>query len=206
MDDMDENQDDSEDPEEAGGEHATLDQVAEALAKLGPRDHGRIELVGRLMAVGTALSAGDLVNTAVERLLAGRRHWHRKETIVGCLARTMKSVVRDWWRRKQAIEITAEADALFVEDDNGEETGIVDRAASDDADPERALIARRAFDELKAALQDDKNTWEIALARAQGETPEDIRYAYDLTETEYDSALKRLNRALKRLKASGDRT
>jgi DNA-directed RNA polymerase specialized sigma24 family protein len=205
MDEVDD-QDDPRDPEDAGGEHATLDDVGEALERFGPKDWRRIELIGRRLAVGTSLDAGDLVNTAVERLLLGKRHWHRKETIVACFGRTMKSIVKDWWRRKQMVEIVTEADAPLVEDEDGDETGVVDRARSDDADPERVLIARRALDEVRAALEDDKDTWEIALAVAVGETPEDIRYAYELTKTQYDSALKRIRRALTRVRPPGDRT
>jgi len=205
MDELDD-QDGPEDPEDAGAEHATLDEVADALAKLGKTDHEKIELIGRRMAVGTFLAAGDLVNTAVERLLLGKRHWHRKETIVACFARTMLSIVQDWWRRRQTVEIVTEAEARFVDDDDGDETGIIDMAQSPDADSERVLMARQALGEVRTALADDKNTWEIAVARADGETPEDIRYACDLTEIQYDSALKRIRRALNKIRPPGDRT
>ena len=190
-----------------GGEHATLDEFADALAGLGKKDHDRIELIARKLATGTSLEAGDLVNSAIEGLLTpGRRHWHREETLIECVGRTMRSIVRDWWRRRQTVEIVTEADASFIEDDNGDEMGIIDRSRSEDPDQERVLIAREAIDEVRVALKDEKNTWEIALALANGDKPEDIRYAYELTETEYDSALKRIRRTLNKIRPPGERT
>lgn len=202
-----EDQDDQEDPDEKGGAHATVDEVAAEFARLGRQEWDRIELIARQLAKGSALDEGDLVNTVVERLLTpGRRRWHRKETIFGCLGRTMKSIVQDWWRRQQIVEIVTEADAPFLQDEDGDETGIIDRARSDDADPERLLMARQALEEVFAALKDDNNTLEIALALANGDKPEEIRYAYDLTETDYDTALQRIRRVRKKLRTPGGRS
>lgn len=201
-----EDQDDPDDPDPIGGEYATTEEVAAALRGLG-LDLGeltRIEAVARVFAFGSTLEYGELLNTAIVRLLAGQRHWHRKETIAQCLKRTMYSIVQDWWRRKE-IETIPEADADFLEDDDGGEVGVIDLAASDAPNAERLLIAREALGAVRGALEDDKHTWEIAEAIALGETPADICYAFELTETKYDSAVKRIWRRLNKIRAVGDR-
>jgi DNA-directed RNA polymerase specialized sigma24 family protein len=131
------------------------------------------------------MEAGDLVNTVVERLLTpdGQhcRHWHRKETLVGCIYRTMKSVVRDYWRRQQ-IPMVA-----------------INEAAAGhhaDPDPEAQSIAREELLSVLRTLSDEDNTAAIALRLAGGDSPAEIRKRFNLTATAYDSALKRIRRRL----------
>jgi len=140
------------------------------------------------------MEAGDLVNTVVERLLTSdgrhRRHWHRRETLPGCIYRTMKSIVRDYWRRQQIPMIVISEGAAGH------------RA---DPDPETQSIAREELLGVLKALGDDDNTAAIALALASGHSPAEIRKNFSLTETGYDSALKRIRRRLLKHQSSGGR-
>jgi hypothetical protein len=121
----------------------------------------------------------DLVNTVVERLLTPtgqrRRRWHRQETISACFARTMRSIVWDWWRRRQIVNFVA------IGGDDGDT--VISRVPSPGPDPERELMAQQALDEVFTMLKDDKNTLEIALALASGGKPGEIRERYHLTQT-----------------------
>jgi len=173
-------------------DYAKVEEVAAALDGLSALDMDKLESQARILVRGTILDPGDLINTVVERLLSAdrdqRRHWHRKETLGACIYRTMKSLVRDHWRRQQ-LPLTPISDRVA--------------GVGEDPDPETQLIARQELLSLLTALSDEKETSAIALALANGHSPADIRQRFRLTETEYDSALKRIRRRMLKYKVSG---
>jgi DNA-directed RNA polymerase specialized sigma24 family protein len=185
--------DQGSDPGDSERDYATVEEVAAELARLSPSDLDKFELQASILVRGTRMEPGDVINTVVERLLTRdkdhHRHWHRKETIAGCFYRTMKSIVRDYWR-KQQIPMIAISDGA---------AGL--RA---DPDPEVQLIARDELLEVLKTLGDDDNTSAIALALASGDSPDEIRKRFGLTETGYDSALKRIRRRILKHKKSGE--
>src|SRR5688572_22989509 len=89
-------------PSDGEEDYATLNEVVAALGRLSSSELDKIELRARVLVRGTTLQPGDVINTVVERLLTrdGKhgRHWHRKEAFSDCISRTMKSIVRDYWR------------------------------------------------------------------------------------------------------------
>jgi DNA-directed RNA polymerase specialized sigma24 family protein len=177
---------------ESEAEYATVQEAAAGLARLSPSELDRIELRARLLVRGTMMESGDVINTVVERLLMrdGRygRHWHRKETLTDCFHRTMKSIVRDYWRHQQTPMVA-----------------ISDTAAGHqaDPDPEVQLLARDQLLQVLKALGTDDNTAEIALALAGGSLPAEVRKHFELSETGYESALRRIRRRLLKHKMSG---
>jgi DNA-directed RNA polymerase specialized sigma24 family protein len=170
--------------------HRSLEEVAAALEQLSRsrQEQDRIERRARILVRGMAMGPGDLVNIVVELLLSQRRHWHRQETLSACFYRTMNRVRQDYWRREQQAMVAVNEAAAGRRDDPG---------------PERWLSAREELERILELLSDDQNTCAIALAVANGETPAAIRERYGLTETAYDSALKRIRRKLMKEKASG---
>jgi DNA-directed RNA polymerase specialized sigma24 family protein len=177
-----------EDSGNADPEHRSLREVAAELERLPRAEQDKIERRARILVRGTAMGPGDLVNTVVRLLLMERRHWHRQETISTCFYRTMNSVRQDYWRREQQ-----------------EIVGVNDAAAGlrYDPGPERRASAREELERVLKLLSDDRNTCEIAVAMASGEKPAEIRERLGLTETEYDSALKRIRRKLMKDRAPG---
>jgi DNA-directed RNA polymerase specialized sigma24 family protein len=177
---------------DASSEYATLEEVAAALENLSRSELDRIELKARHSVRGTDISPHELVNTVVERLLTRDgdhgRHWHRKETLTQCFERTMKSIVRDHWRHRQ-VTMTAVSDGAA--------------GLREFPDSETQLIARQELDAVLTMLSDDGQTSAIALALAKGHTPAEIRKQFGLTETEYDSALRRIRRRILKRKSSG---
>lgn len=179
---------------DCGGSHsdyATVEEVAAELAALSASGLDRIEARAHILVRGSTIEPRDLINTAVERLLArdeqGGRHWHRKETLADCIYRTMKSIVRDHWRRQQLPIIAVSAGAAGLREE---------------PDPEAQTIARQELLAVLNTLHDDDSTSDIALALASGHSPKEIRQKFGLTETDYDSALKRIRRRILRYKAS----
>jgi RNA polymerase sigma-70 factor (ECF subfamily) len=175
-------------------DYATAEEVAAELARLSqsPPELGKIELRARTLSRGTTMDPGELINTVVERLLirCGRhgRHWHRKEALADCFYRTMKSIVRDYWRRQKTPMVAVSAGAAGLQTD---------------PDPELQLIARDELQELLKALDDANDTAAIALAIASGSSPAEIRRRFGLSETDYDTALKRIRRKILKHKTSG---
>jgi DNA-directed RNA polymerase specialized sigma24 family protein len=182
------------DPGDNSCDYATVEEVAIELAALSASALGKIELQARTLVRGTGMDPGELINTVVERLLSRDgehvRHWHRKEIFASCLYRTMKSIVRDRWRRQQIpiIVISEEAAGL-----------------RSDPTPEAQLIARQELLEVLRILGNADNTSAIAVALASGHSPDEVKQRFGLTQTDYDSALKRIRRRILRHKASGGR-
>ena len=96
----------------------------------------------------------------------------------------MRSLVQDWWRREQRPVVAANDTSAGLREEPG---------------PHRTSAARQALADLSTILKDDKSTLEIALAIAAGQTPAELRAHYHITETEYDTVLKRIRRALQKL-------
>jgi hypothetical protein len=70
-------------------------------------------------------------------------------------------------------------------------------------DPEKQVLAQRELREILSALNDDKGTQDFALARARGHSRAEIKKQFNLTDTTYETALKRIQRAVQRRKSSG---
>ncbi|HYH23369.1 MAG TPA: hypothetical protein VD995_32540 [Azospirillum sp.] len=195
-----------DEPDDLGGNHATIDEVADALRALTDVDYRNLMRSARIRAYGmTGQTAEDLLHTAIGRLMAGQRKWKRGVPFLAVIRGTLRSLAMDWWRGVETAKVLPEADLAFQadEDEDDVQLGVIDRAADAYPDAEQQLIARQELEAVKAAFQDDKMTWEIALALANGDSPETIRYAYDLTETQYDSALKRIWRLKRTLSPGG---
>jgi DNA-directed RNA polymerase specialized sigma24 family protein len=184
----------SDPSDSSSGDYATVEEVAAELAQLSPAALDKIEAQARVLVRGTDIGPGDLVNTVVERLLTRDgdhgRHWHRKETLASCIYRTMKSIVRDHWRRQQIAMTAVGASAAWLQEV---------------PDPEAQLIARQVLQAVLTSLGDQDVTSAIAIAVASGRTPAEVRRRFGLTEAGYDSALKRIRRRILKLKASGGR-
>ena len=178
-------------------EYRSEAELREELSKLTEAEAKRLIGIARYRGIGTFLVAEDLFHTSIERLLEGRRRWRKDESLAQCVARTVKSLVMDRWRRQKRVSIRAETDL-------GEaEAGALEATAYDVPSVERVLIARQEVEEIKAVLKDDKNTLEVAMMVAEGESPAEIREAYGLTQTQYDTLLKRIVRARKKMQKTG---
>jgi RNA polymerase sigma-70 factor (ECF subfamily) len=182
---------DDEEPDSGADQsaYATVDEVAAELSRLSRSELQRMVLQAKTLIRGTDLEAKELINTVLERLLTRdgdrRRHWHRKETLAGCVYRTMKSIVRDHWRR---LQIPMHA--------------INDSAAGlqSEPNPEVQLVARQELLEVLRTLDDSENTAAIALELASGHSPGEVKKRFGLSDTDYDSALKRIRRRILRYK------
>ena len=104
---------------------------------------------------------------------------------------TMRSVADEYWRvarRERPILVTADGTALEQADDSSE------------ADPERAAAAVQALagNGLDRLFAQDAVVLNIMAGLAEGLSAAEIRFRYRMTASVYDTARRRMRRALLR--------
>lgn len=170
--------------------------LAAEVAALGDADVLRLRAIARLRARGLpGLDDRDLFNEAMLRLLDGSRARPPDVPLVAVLASTMRSVAHDFWRRHRrersvVLRPGAEAHELAV-------------LQPDPApDPERVAAAVQALGDIDRLFARDIVASQIVAGLALGLTAEEIRERYGLSGTAYDTARRRMRRAL--LRRDGD--
>ncbi len=157
--------------------------VGAALAALSEDDLLRLRALARLRAraLPGGLSWSDLLHEAVLRALAGSRPWPPGVPLLAFLAGVMRSLCDEHWRhhRRQA--------ALPALDESGR-----------CYDPERACAAAEALATIHRLFASDAGAMTVITGLIGGMTAEEIRGHYGLTAIEYDTARKRIRRALLR--------
>ena len=164
--------------------------VARAIAELSEGDLLRLKVLARLRARGLpgGIAWTDLLHETVVRALSGARRWPPDVPLMAFLAGIMRSVCSEHWRRAQRerqILVAAEAGDDMADN-------------SPAADPERLVAAAEALSAIYRRFAEDATVLKIMTGLAEGLSAREIRHRHGLTETEYDSARKRLRRAVLR--------
>jgi DNA-directed RNA polymerase specialized sigma24 family protein len=162
-------------------------EIARTLAALSEIDLLRLKAIARLRARSLPRDVGwsDLLNEAVARALDGTRQCPPGIGIVAFLAGIMRSIASEHWRR-----LRREAGIFELSGDDAE--GEADPAP----DPERTLAALQALAILDQLFAGDLAASQILAGLAGGLPAREIREMYGLSETDYDSARKRMRRLL----------
>jgi DNA-directed RNA polymerase specialized sigma24 family protein len=164
--------------------------TADAIAMMSDSDLLRLKALARLRARGLAgLAWTDLLHEAVVRALDGSRVWPPGISLVTFLAGAMRSICDEHWRR-----IGLERRILVT---SGNE-GAHEADHSPAADPERILAGGQALAALCGLFGHDEIVMKILVGLAEGMSALEIRRVHGLTETEYDTARRRMRRALLR--------
>ncbi len=156
--------------------------IARAIRGLGATDRLRLEAIARLRAraLPEGLGWADLLHEAIRRALDGARAWPEGVPLVAFLAGIMRSVWSEQLRRPVA-------------------TVMLDDALPDPApDPERVLAAAEAVGNLYRLFSGDLPVLRILGGLADGLSAAEIRRRTGMPATEYDSARRRMRRALLR--------
>ncbi|WP_237480047.1 RNA polymerase sigma factor [Lichenibacterium dinghuense] len=170
--------------------------LAAKVANLGDADLLRLRAIARLRARGLpGVDGSDLFNEAVLRLLDGARARPEGVSLVAVLAMAMRGVAHDHWRRHRRER------PIMVRPDGG--AGEVERQADPAPDPERVAAAVRALADIDRLFARDAVALQIVAGLAAGLTAEEIRSRYGLGATAYDTARRRMRRALLRRGADG---
>lgn len=157
--------------------------IRAALAALPETDLLRLRAVARLRAraLPGGVSWSDLLHEAVVRALAGTRPWPPGVPLVAFLAGVMRSLCDEQWRRRRL------QDSLPVPE-----------SASLADDPERAYAASQALAAIHRLFASDTAATKVITGLLGGMTPEEIRCHYGLSAVEYDTARRRMRRAMLR--------
>lgn len=167
----------------------TVDQttvdVARAIRALSDTDLVRLKALARLWSRGLPGGLGwtDVLNEAIVRVLDGSRRWPPGVPLLAFLSGVMRSICDEHWRhaRRELREDDAAADE-----------------AETSPDPERTLAAAQALEAIHQLFARDPCALKIIAGLAEGLTADEIRRRYGLSEREYDTARKRMRRALLR--------
>lgn len=169
--------------------------LAREVAALVDADLLRLGALARLRARGLpGLEGADLLNEAVLRLLDGARPRPPGVPLVAVLAMTMRGVAHDHWRklrRERPMLVPAPDDAAARQAD-----------PSPGVDPERATAAAQALADIDRLFARDVVALQVIAGLGEGLAPVEIRRRYGLSATAYDTARRRMRRAL--LRRDGD--
>jgi RNA polymerase sigma-70 factor (ECF subfamily) len=155
----------------------------------------RLKAIARIHARGLPpdVSWSDLLQEALARVLNGSRQVPNDIPLEVFLSGVMRSIRGEYWRRMQR-----DAQHRRASEDSQEtaanEADVLDPAP----DPERALLAQQELEAIGTLFADDPIALQIIVGLGDGLSAEEIRAACGLTKTEYDSARKRMRRALLR--------
>jgi len=178
-------------------DHRVLNTAEAALAlKLISRmDFLRLKAIARWHARGLPpdVAWDDLLQEALTRVIVGSRRKPEGVSMVAFLAGIMRSLRAEHWRRVRGGPGSRETLRIDHQD--------LSRAAAlrdPAADLEHALIAREQLVAIEQLFTGDPVALRILAGLAEGHSAAQIRAALKISKTEYDSARKRMRRALLR--------
>jgi RNA polymerase sigma-70 factor (ECF subfamily) len=168
--------------------------IARAIQSLSEGDLLRLKALARLRARSLpGVEWADVLNETIMRALSGTRRWPPGVPIISFLAWSMRSVCDEYWRktrRERRVIVSSEDTRTTWPPDQADE--------APDADPERTAAAVQMLAVLDALFAQDETALKIIAGLEDGLSAAEIRLRYGLSETEYDSARKRMRRTLLR--------
>jgi DNA-directed RNA polymerase specialized sigma24 family protein len=170
-------------------------ETALALNLVSRMDFLRLKTIARLHARGLPpdVTWDDLLQEAFTRVLVGSRRQPQGVTMVAFLAGVMRSLRSEHWRRARRGLGSREV-RIDQQRDLSREVALHDPAP----DPERSLIARQELSAIERLFAGDPAVRNIIAGLAEGRSAAQIRAATGISKTDYDSARKRMRRALLR--------
>jgi DNA-directed RNA polymerase specialized sigma24 family protein len=166
---------------------ATPAETALALKLVSDTDLLRLKALARLHARGLPADVGwaDLLQEAFARVLDGSRRRPEGVPMVAFLAGVMRSLKSGHWRRA----FRESRYGASIQEDEGDEPAF---------DPERSVNAIQELAAIDRLFADDPVALQIIAGLAEGLSPEHICAAAGLSAVDYDSARRRMRRALLR--------
>jgi RNA polymerase sigma-70 factor (ECF subfamily) len=164
--------------------------AARALRALSDADLVRLKALARLWSRGlpNGLGWADVLNEAIVRVLEGARPWPAGVPLLAFLSGVMRSICDDHWRRVRREASTRRGDLADV------------AGSAEDTSPglERTLVAAQMLGEIGRLFAGDLEVSKIIAGLSEGLTARGICRQYGMTERDYDTARKRMRRALLR--------
>jgi DNA-directed RNA polymerase specialized sigma24 family protein len=152
----------------------------------------RLQAVARLRArsLPRGVSWSDLLHEAIVRALDGSRQWPPDLPFAAFLSGVMRSLCDEIWRRRGR-----ETELILGDEHSSDECPQI---ASSEPDQERVFAACEAIAAIYRLFVGDAVALRIIAGLQNGLSAEEIRAMHDLPPVEYDSARRRMRRALLR--------
>jgi len=179
----------------------TLNEIHEAINSLSDSQSLRLRKFAKKMAWKLGGKAGitwqEVVDEALIKILSGERQWKKDNVdFVGLLCGIMKSMLSHSLEKRKADkyqEPFLESD-LIKEDIDGQIVNPLNEIKSLEPDPERILIAKNQIEQIKRHFEKDTEICLIIQGFKEGMTGPEIQVCLDLSEHNFNAAMKRMRR------------
>jgi DNA-directed RNA polymerase specialized sigma24 family protein len=168
--------------------------AASAIQALSETDLVRLKALARLWSRGLPGGIGwaDVLHEAIVRVLDGSRVWPPDVPTLAFLSGVMRSICDDYWRR-----VRHEQRLLVSRDDESRCSGAAE-PADEVSDPERVAVAVAGLAEIYRLFATDPIALQIIDGMSNGLAAKDICTTYGIAALDYDTARRRMRRALLR--------
>jgi hypothetical protein len=179
-----------------------IEDLAHAqLVRLDSYARWRIRGLGRKAAGRTE---ADLFRQAVMVTLSGSRKWNKERVdFVQHLRGAMRSISSHWRRDTDPQDEPVLESDLMKTTDEGDVLSPFDLLPAPDPGADRVIEAKQRVEDIEKAFADDTVVSLILAGMRQGMSPPEVRIELELSQTEYETAMKRLRRKVPAIAASG---
>lgn len=181
---------------------ATPEEIQAAIEALAPAELLRLREFAGWRVAGLGRKAlgqnhDDLLGEAITRTLAGDRRWNKLSVnFAGHLMGVMRSISTHWKEQFDSDEPHLESELTHVSPE-GEVWNPLMRVDSAAPNPERILDARQQVEEIERLFAEDTVASLIIQGLREGMSGPDLRADLELSQTEYDTAMKRIRRKVR---------
>jgi DNA-directed RNA polymerase specialized sigma24 family protein len=167
-----------------------------ALGTVSKMELLRLKTIARVYARGLPpdVAWDDLLQEALTRIISGARRQPEGVAMVAFVAGVMRSLRAEHWRR--VVKGSRGQDAVRIDrmGDGSRQVDLRDPSPG----PERSLSAQQEIRAIECLFADDAVILKIISGLGQGLSGEQIRAALKISDTDYDSARRRMRRTLLR--------
>jgi hypothetical protein len=190
---------------------ATPIEIAAAIEALSAADFARLGLYAtrrvRLLGPKAMEKTGDdLIQTAVQDLLADTRRWDKtKASLMGFLFGAMKSISSNWAKSHRQEEAPVLEAELRKKDDEGKVPSPMDVYAGEHRTAEENMVDVQTLLAIDNLFKEDQEAQMILTAWQDGYDPAGVRELWGLSQNEYNTIVRRIRRTLDVAKITPDR-
>lgn len=139
----------------------------------------------------------DLLEEAVIDTLAGNRRWNKsKVSFAGHLRGAVRSISSHWEEQFNPDEPHLESELTSVSPE-GKEWNPLMQVKSSMPNQDRVLDAKQQVEEIERLFADDMVPSLIIQGFREGMSGPEVRTTLELSQTEYDTAMKRIRRKVR---------
>lgn len=168
--------------------YASVDEIEVALCDLSDADLLRLDEIARIFIFKSdisIISPENLLKESVNRALNGTRKWPKDIDFVVFLKNAIRSISSEYRGKESRVFRKLKAD----ESSNLEENAL-EKIINGENQDERKELYKKLWDDFEG----DETVLEIFLGYEEGLKGQVLRDSFDISNKDYDSALKRINR------------